>query len=219
MQTPASWIELGRQGAFTTSQVAALVGSTPERVASWLSGNPPLIQTDLPSVAGRKAVSFEGLIEARAIAYLLHEGVSRRRLAKLMEIMRRRSHDRHPLARDRELITNGLVVYEVEDGKIINLLNDCYAADAIVRPSLVGRVEFRSGRAAWLEPYPDDLPFVRIDPARAFGRPVVVDTATVPTETLAAAAALDGREEAADWYGVSEAAVDQAVIFEERIAA
>lgn len=219
MQTPTSWIELGRQGAFTTSQVATLVGSTPERVASWLSGNPPLIYADLPSVAGRKAVSFEGLIEARAIAYLLHEGVSRRRLTRLMDTLRRRSNDRHPLARDRELITNGWSVYEVEDGKIINLLNDCYAAGDIIRPSLAGRVEFKSGRAAWLEPYPDDLPLVRIDPARAFGRPVVVDKATVPTETLAAAAALDGREEAADWYGISEEAVDQAVTFEERIAA
>jgi len=219
LQTPETWIELGRHGAFTTSQVAALVGSTPERVSSWLAGHPPLIISDLPSVAGRKAVSFDGLVEARAIAYLLNEGVSRRRLTKLMDTLRRRTKDSHPLARDRELITNGWGVYEMDDGKIVNLLNDCYASEVIIRPSLAGRVEFKSGRAAWLEPYPEDLPLVRIDPARAFGRPVVVDGATVPTETLAATATIEGREEAADWFGVSETAVDQAVTFEERLAA
>ncbi len=219
MKTPASWIELGRLGAFTTSQVAALVGVTPDRVASWLSGRPPLISSDLPSVAGRKAISFEGLIEARAIAYLLEEGVSRRRLAGLMDTLRRRYSEPHPLAHDRDLITNGWGVYELDDGKIINLLNDCYTADAIIRPSLVGRVEFSGGRAAWFRPYPEELPLVRIEPARAFGRPVVVEGATVPTETLASTAALEGRAEAADWFGVSEEAVDQAVTFEERIAA
>jgi uncharacterized protein (DUF433 family) len=136
-----------------------------------------------------------------------------------MQVLRDRHKDQHPLARDREIITNGLNVYEFSEGKIVNLLNDCYAADPIIRPTLVGRVEFRSGRAAWLLPYPQDLPLVRIDPARAFGRPVVVDSATVPTETLATAAARDGPKDAADWYGVSEEAVSQAVTFEERIAA
>ncbi len=220
MGTPESWIELGRRGAFTSSQVAVLVGTSPEKVVSWLGGHPPLILSDLPSVAGRIAVSFDGLIEARAVSHLLDEGVARRRLARVMEVLRRRTGDRHPLARDRDIITNGWAVFELDEGKIINLLNDCYAAPELVGPTLRGRVEFKGGRAAWLEPFPDDLPLVRIEPARAFGRPVIVEEdATVPTETLAAAARVDSLEEAADWYGVSEDAVDQAVEFEDRIAA
>ncbi|MEI9889259.1 MAG: hypothetical protein WDN45_00180 [Caulobacteraceae bacterium] len=226
MGTPESWIELGRRGAFTSSQVAVLVGTTPEKVVSWLGGSPPLILSDLPTVAGRIAISFDGLIEARAVAHLLSEGaqqthrLTRRRLARVMEVLRQRTGDRHPLARDRDLITNGLAVFELSDGKIINLLNDCYASTDLIGPSLRGRVEFKGGRAAWLEPYPNDLPLVRIEPARAFGRPVVVDmNTTVPTETLASAARADTPAEAADWYGVSEDAVDQAVEFEDRIAA
>ncbi|MBO9557796.1 MAG: hypothetical protein J7515_04325, partial [Caulobacter sp.] len=75
VQTPSNWIELGRRGAFTTTQVAVLLGVEPSRVASWLTGNPPLIVSDLPSVAGRIALSFDGLVEARAINYLLAEGI------------------------------------------------------------------------------------------------------------------------------------------------
>ena len=220
VHTPTDWIELGRRGAFTTTQVAVLLGVEPSRVASWLSGNPPLIETDLPSVAGRLALSFDGLIEARAINYLLAEGVSRRRLAKAMKAMRQRWGDPHPLARERQLTTDGASVLELHGEKIIDLLTDAYLHPETLRPALAGRVFFKSGRAAWLEPYPQEMPLVRIDPARAFGRPVVVEqTTAVPTETLAMSAKVDGLEEAADWFGVSETAVSQAVAFEKRIAA
>lgn len=220
VQTPTNWIELGRRGAFTTTQVAVLLGVEPSRVASWLTGNPPLIISDLPSVAGRIALSFDGLVEARAINYLLAEGVSRRRLAMAMKAMRQRWHDPHPLARERKLTTDGASVLELDGEKIVDLLTDAYLHPEVLRPALAGRVVFKSGRAAWLEPYPDELPLVRIDPARAFGRPVVVEqSTTVPTETLAASAEVDGVAETADWFSVSEVAVTQAVAFEQRIAA
>lgn len=220
LQTPSNWIELGRRGAFTTTQVAVLLGVEPSRVASWLTGNPPLIVADLPSVAGRIALSFDGLVEARAINYLLVEGISRRRLAIAMKAMRQRWQDPHPLARERTLMTDGSAVLELQDDKMVDLLTDAYLHPEVLRPALAGRVVFRSGRAAWLEPYPEEMPLVRIDPARAFGRPVVVEESTVvPTETLAASAEVDGVSEAADWFGVSEGAVTQAVAFEQRIAA
>jgi hypothetical protein len=220
VHTPSNWIELGKRGAFTTTQVAVLLEVEPSRVASWLSGNPPLIASDLPSVAGRIALSFDGLVEARAINYLLAEGVSRRRLAKAMKAMRERWADPHPLARERKLTTDGSAVLELQGEKIIDLLTDAYLHPELIRPALSGRVIFKSGRAAWLEPFPNEMPLVRIDPTRAFGRPVVVEQSTaVPTETLAASAKVDGATEAADWFGVSAGAVAQAVAFEQRIAA
>lgn len=220
MQTPSNWIELGRRGAFTTTQVAVLLGIEPSRVASWLTGNPPLIEPDLPSVAGRIALSFDGLVEARAVNYLLAEGVPRRRLAVAMKAMRQRWRDPHPLARERKLTTDGTAVLELQGDKIVDLLTDAYLHPEVIRPALAGRVVFKSGRAAWLEPYPEEMPLVRIDPAKAFGRPVVVEQSKiVPTETLAASAEVDGVAEAADWFGVSEGAVTQAVAFEQRIAA
>jgi uncharacterized protein (DUF433 family) len=220
VKTPDNWIELGRRGAFTTSQVGRLIGHDSEKVAAWLSGHPPLIQSDLPSVAGRLAMSFDGLVEARAIAYLLKEGIPRRKLAKAMEAMRRRYQDPHPLARDRSIITDGTAVLEVDGESIVDLLHDAYVLAETIKPGLAGRVVFRSGRAAWLEPFPDDLPLVRIDPSRAFGRPVVLeDDLAVPTSVLSDSAMAEGVADAADWYGVSEEAVGQAVAFEERLAA
>jgi len=220
MHSPSSWIELGRRGAFTTSQVGRLIGVDPKKVATWISGDPPIIVSDYDRVAGRIALSFDALIEARAIAYLMSEGVSSRRLRSLMKLLRHRFDDPHPLARDRALITDGRSVFERKDQKLIDLLSDCYASEEILRPCLAGRVEFRGGRAAWLEPDPRALPLVRVDPQRAFGRPVVVDgDVAVPTETLKQAADVEGIGEAGDWFGVSEEAVKQAITFEERLAA
>ncbi len=220
MESPSSWIELGRRGAFTTSQVGRLIGVDPQKVASWTDGRPPLIMSDFDRVAGRIALSFDALVEARAVAYLISEGVSSRRLRSLMKLLRQRFTDDHPLARDRALITDGRSVFEWKDQKLIDLLSDCYASEEILRPCLAGRVVFRGGRAAWLEPDPQTLPLVRVDPQRAFGRPVVVDgSIAVPTETLTQAAETEGIEEAGDWFGVSEEAVKQAITFEKRLAA
>jgi len=220
MESPSSWIELGRRGAFTTSQVGRLIGVEPQKVAAWTEGEPPLLISDFDRVAGRIALSFDALVEARAIAYLTSEGISTRRLRTLMKTLRARFQDAHPLARDRELITDGRFVFEMKDRKLIDLLTDCYASEEVLRPCLAGRVEFRGGRAAWLEPDPAKLPLVRVDPQRAFGRPVVVEDAiAVPTETLSTAAEMEGIAEASDWYGVSEEAVKQAIQFEERLAA
>ena len=137
-----------------------------------------------------------------------------------MKAMRQRWSDPHPLARERKLTTDGSTVLELQGGKIIDLLTDAYLHPEVLRPALAGRVIFKSGRAAWLEPYPEEMPLVRIDPARAFGRPVVVEDSTaVPTEMLAMSAKVDGLTEAAEWFGVSRGAVTQAVAFEQRIAA
>lgn len=220
MKTPDTWIELGRRGAFTTSQVGRLVGADPEKIATWLSGSPPLIDSDLPTVAGRLALSFDALVEARAIAYLLGQGIPRRKLAKAMEAMRKRYKDPHPLARERFIVTDGAAVLEVDGENVVDLLHDAYVLPEILKSGLAGRVVFQSGRAAWLEPFPRDLPLVRIDPSRAFGRPVVIDAdIAVPTSVLSESAKVEGVADAADWYGVSKDAVDQAIAFEERIAA
>ncbi len=220
MNAPMPWTMLVTAGAFTTDQVAHLTGGTARGVGAWLRGKHPLIISDYEPIEGRRLLSFEGLIEARAIAYLLDQGLTTRRLRTMMAELRRKYGERHPLARKHAITTTGDRVFEEDRGRLINLLNDCYADPDLMRPALRGRVVFEGNRALYLEPEPNVLPMVRIDPQRAFGRPVVVDKGiAVPTTTLAEMAAEDGNANAADWFGVSEDAVRQAVEFEQHLAA
>ena len=221
MNAPLAWTEIARTGAFSTAQVARLIGRSPVEVASWLRGARPLILSDFDMINGHMIISFEALIEARAISHFIDEGFSKRKLRGILSDLRLKTANRHPLARDLSFVTDGFRMIERSDeGHLINLANDCYLEPELMRPALKGRVEFVAGKAAWLQPDPIDLPLIRIDPSKAFGRPVLVDSGrAVPTTAIATAAEDEGRAAAASWYEVSEEGVDQAVEFEHRLAA
>ena len=214
-----SWREIGNAGAFTTSQVARLVHREASEIARWTKGDAPLISPGYEPIRGRPILSFEALLEARLVSHMLREGVSMRLLRKVSQKLRRQGYS-HPFAAEREIVSDGFRLFESSDGRLINLINECYAEPDLMRPALEGRVVFKRGVARYFEPYPQDLPLVRIDPRVAFGRPVVVEgNAATPTEKLAAVVESEGVEAAADWYLISPEAVRQAAEFEQRLAA
>jgi uncharacterized protein (DUF433 family) len=219
MNAPMPYTELARSGGFTTDQVARLLDLKARSIAGWLRGAEPLIITDYLPVEHRPLISFEGLLEARVIGYLIDNGFTAARIRTLVKHLRKKTGLRHPLARRGAISTTGDRVFEKDGDRFVNLLNDCYADATLIRPALRGHVEYEGARALYLQPDPKVYPMVRVDPRRAFGRPVVVDDGVaVPTSTLADAAASEGHDEAADWYGVSAEAVRQAVEFEKRVA-
>lgn len=220
MNAPLTWSDIASAGAFTTDQVSKLTGASVPEVGSWLRGKTPLICTDYEPMSGRIMLSFEGLLEARVISYLLDGGMKRSKVRELVKTLRVRLGDRHPLAREQRVVTDGARAFDATDDRLVNLLNDCYASPELMKPALHGRVVYEQGRALHLIPMPLEFPQVQIDPRRAFGRPVLVEgKKAVPTETLARSAKEEGQAETGDWYGLSPEGVRQAVGFEERLAA
>lgn len=214
MNAPLRWSDILHDGGFTTQEVARLLGRSTAEVRGWLRGREPIIARDYEDLNGHHVVSFAALVEARAVAYFLENGVSRRALRATMSRLRSRG-ERHPLARDKNFVTDGFRLIEVDGDALINLANDVYAHGELMRPALAGRVVFEHGRAATFYPDPDN-PLVRIDPRHAVGKPVVVDGGrVVATSALAATAEDEGVEEAADWFGVSNDAAQQALRFEQ----
>ena len=214
MNAPLRWSDILHDGGFTTNQVATLLGRKASEVASWLAGKNPIIARDYDDLNGRHIMSFAALVEARAIAYLLEEGMARQKIRGLMVRLRSKG-DRHPLAHDKDFVTDGFRAFEIEDGRLIGLINDVYADTELMRPALAGKVKFEHGRAMTF--YPDPAtPLVRIDPRHAVGKPVIVDMGrVVATSALAASAEDEGVDEAASWFGVSPEAARQAAAFEQ----
>ena len=67
--------------------------------------------------------------------------------------------------------------------------------------------------------FPLGRPSIVLDPQRSFGRPVLA-TGGVPTEVIANAAIVEGSaEQAAVLYEVPTAAVRDAILFEQKLAA
>jgi len=220
MNAISPWRVASHEGAFTTSQVGRLVGRDASEIARWTKGSNPLILSDYESLEGRIVLSFDALIEARLVSHMLRQGVSIRTLREVSRRLKSTSGAAHPFALDRKIVSEGFRLFEQEGDRLVNLANDCYAEPGLMRPALQGKVVFDRGRASHYIPYPAELPHVRIDPRVAFGRPVVVaDKRAVPTGKLAGVARTEGLEAAADWYGVPEGDVEQAVAFEARLAA
>lgn len=214
MNAPLKWSDILLDGGFTTREVARLLGRKTSDVASWLTGREPIIARDYDDLNGHHVLSFAALVEARAISYFLENGVSRKSLRETMRSLRAKG-ERHPLARDKDFVTDGFRMIEVVGDQLINLANDVYAHGELMRPALAGRVKYEHGRAATFYPDPDLAPMVRIDPRHAVGRPVVIDQGrVVAVSALAASAEDEGPVRAADWFGVSPDAARQALAFE-----
>lgn len=215
------WAEIGSEGGFSTLEVARLLGRKSSEIAEWMRGSPALIQADYHPLHGRPLLTFEALVEARAIGHFLDEGVKKARLREIMVGLRRTTGSRHPLASDLKVVSDGFRLLEMtDDGKLVNLANDVYADRTLMKPALIGRVVFDKGRARFFQPDPTSAPLVRVDPKLSFGKPVVVDGGrAVPTHAVAATAEDEGVVQAARWFGISKAAATQALEFERRLAA
>lgn len=176
---------------------------------------------DHPSIVGTDGVSFFDLIEVRFVQAFRQEGITWPEIRRAAEEARSVFGTRHPFAAKRFSTDGRRIFLELAEhtGKkhLLELSRSQYAFDRIIRPTLRG-VEFSNETAArWYPLFPKK--HVVIDPARAFGRPIV-DKYSIPTEVLAKAAFAEGStRRTADLYDVDRDAVEAAIEFEERLAA
>jgi uncharacterized protein (DUF433 family) len=219
MNAPLNWSDIAQSGGFTTTDVARLIGRPAASVSAWLRGSPPIIEADYEPLNGRPLLSFDALVEARAISHMLGE-IKAPKLRRIMRDFRASTGLRHPLAKDQKFVSDGFRLFEVENDRLINVVNQVYAEPTLTLPLLKGRVVYDNGTARYFMPDPKKLPLVRIDPRHAFGKPVVVDSGrVVTTSAVADSAELEGAKETAEWFGIGKEAVRQAVEFEKRQAA
>lgn len=219
MNAPLNWSEIARTGGFSTSDVARLVHVPAATITEWLKGAFPVILSDYEPLNGRLLMSFDALIEARAIAYFAHQ-LPVAKLRQIMRQFREVTGEAHPLAKDQKFVTDGFRLLEKDGEKYVNVVNQVYAEPTLTDPLVKGKVIYDNGAARYFMPDPLHLPLVRVDPRFAFGKPVIIDNGhVVTTAALAESAAEEGVAEAADWFEVSIAAVRQAQQFQQRQAA
>lgn len=105
------------------------------------------------------------------------------------------------------------------DPELLDLKRRQYVMRNVIQPSLVAGLEFENGRVRRWYPM-ERSKAVFLDPAIAFGKPVVAD-ARVRTDILRDAWLAEGKNtrRVASLYEVSTKAVEAAVRFEMRLAA
>jgi uncharacterized protein (DUF433 family) len=204
-----------------------------QTIARWLRGydysrggiirhSDPLWQPDYVNADETIELSFRDLIELRFVKAFRDIGLS---LPTIRECFMRAVEavkDQRPFSTQR-FRTDGKTVFleithDVREGELLDLKRRQGAFHRIVAPSLHD-LEFDADIVARWFPLGMSRKTIVVDPARAFGRPIVVNGG-VPTEVLSEAVEIEGSaDRVAKLYEVPLAAVRDSIAFQQRLAA
>jgi uncharacterized protein (DUF433 family) len=215
---------------FTTPDAERLIGAPAASARRWLAGHefshegqirsrPPRLGPSATFVDGVLLMSFLDLVEVQLARTLRTRGVGWPKVIDTARFLREQWHAQHPFALSR-LKTDGREIFAEYgrisgDSRLLQLGKNQFAFEEIMRDSLFDVLDFREDGIPWrLWPRGRDAQIV-VDPARAFGRPIL-DTYGVPVSSLAAAYAANDNDisRVAKWFDIPVSAVEAAVRYD-----
>jgi uncharacterized protein (DUF433 family) len=203
-------------------------------IARWLHGfvykdrggkirhSAPLWRPDYANDDDTIELSFRDLIELRFVKAFRDLGLGLPTIRNCFKRAVDEVHNDRPFS-TRRFRTDGRTIFleithDVREGELIDLKRRRRAFHRVVAPMLRD-LEFDADAVALWFPLGISRKSVVIDPARAFGRPIILD-GRVPTEILFEAVRIEGSpEKVAKLYEVPLPAVRQAVMFQQQLAA
>lgn len=221
-------------GVYTLAEAERLVRVPRNRIRRWTHGytyrtngheqhSPPLIGAETARFTDVPAINFSDLIEVRFLNAFRKHGVG----WKAIRIAADRAKEHLGLSRpfsSQRFKTDGItilaeIVQKTGDRLLLDLVRNQYAFQSVISEYLYEGLDFDDllEPERWW-PLGKDRSVV-IDPARAFGTPIVSESG-VPTSILSNALAAEGSVNlVAHWYDVSENEVTDAAEYEARLAA
>jgi uncharacterized protein (DUF433 family) len=220
-------------GIYTVPDAARLSGVSTWRIRRWLRGytfrtrkkehySPALWRGQLQPIDGSLALGFLDLIEVRFVDAFLKAGVSWAILRKAHEQGVKIFKDPHPFCKNR-FFTDGREIFVklLEDSgrsSLLEIVRNQHVFAQITTPFLK-ELEFAAGDVLLRWRPETSRRAVVLDPTRSFGRPII-DSRGIPTEVLSSAAKACGSvKEVARWYDVPEPEIEEAMEFEQKLAA
>lgn len=220
-------------GVYTFSDAAKLTGIKPVNLRRWLSGyqfkkgdevhhSAPLWETELFH-ADIEGLSFHDLLEVRFVSAFRKHGVGLQTIRLASIHARELFNSPYPFT-TRRFQTDGKTIFseaarasgEIE---LLDLRNKQFAFDQVIRPSLYAGIDFgNNDRALRWYPNPRSKAVV-LDPAIAFGKPIVSQVG-IRTDILYEAFLAEGnKQRVARLFEVPVTAIEAAIRFEKRMAA
>jgi uncharacterized protein (DUF433 family) len=167
-------------------------------------------------------VSFRDLIELRFVRAFRDAGLGLQTIRACFKRAVEEVKDARPFSTQR-FRTDGKTIFleithDVQEGELIDLRRRQSVFHRLVAPSLRD-LEFDAEVVARWFPLGITRKSIVVDPARAFGRPIISD-GSVPVEIISEAVKLEGSpEKVAKLYDVPLPAVREAVAFQQQLAA
>jgi uncharacterized protein (DUF433 family) len=223
-------------GVYSMAEAGRLTGVSVRNLRRWAHGysysyrgrerrSPPIIGTGLQQRGADPILEFRDIIEVRFLSAFRKTGVSWAVIRRVAARVHEAIQHTHPFATrvfrtDGRTILLELVSQDRTDHRLVDLLRDQYEWERLVQAHLIAeKVEFSDAQEPirWWPLGPDRR--VVVDPARAFGAPIVAQEG-VQTYLLAKAVGIEGDVDlVANWYRVEPAAVRDAIDFENGLRA
>jgi uncharacterized protein (DUF433 family) len=220
-------------GIYTVPDAARLTRVSTGRIRLWLRGykfrtkkterhSRALWHGQLEPIDQSLALGFLDLIEIRFVDAFLNEGVSWAILRKAHAIGAETFKTDHPFC-TQGFVTDGRDIFvelhkETGERSLLKIVNNQHVFREIITPFLK-ELEFDTSQKLLRWRPSTTRRLVVLDPTRNFGRPIVVQHG-VPTEVLACAAKVcNSLEEVSRWYEVPKPEIEDAVEFEQQLAA
>jgi uncharacterized protein (DUF433 family) len=212
-------------GLYTPAEAERLTGIRSSKIIRWLRGHEVsgsfyqalwLPQVDLQD--GHVYLGFRDLMEVRVADAFISRGLSPQKVRRAIQIAREMVGEERPLSTTR-FRTDGRTVFlqvltEEGDHKLIDLFRSQFSFREIIERSLTNLEMDDEGIPARWWPL-GRAKKILVDPTRAFGQPIEVDSG-VPATVLAAAAKAEGSvEAAARAWRVPVASIRRAVEFDD----
>ena len=182
----------------------------------------PLWKTELAE-AEVEGISFHDLLEVRFVKAFLKHGVSLQTIRVASEQARAMFNHPYPFTCKR-FQTDGKTIFATAlettgETQLLDLVKRQFAFTKIIEPSLYRGIEFGNNELAshWY-PVPRSKAVV-LDPAIAFGKPIVTQGSIRTSILYDAFKAEENKQYVAKLYEVPVGAVEAAIRFEERLAA
>jgi len=221
------------RGIYSFPRASQLTGIPTQNLRRWAMGRPssansasasPLVHMDLPQIGEEAALSFLNLVELKLLGEFRRLDLPLQYLRRVVEVLRDSYDFEHPLACKR-LATDGQAIFaEVDESgefaciEIAGRRPNHVVMEDVVRPFFQDIEFYHDSDLArrWFPLGPSGG--IVLDPAQAFGEPILTEHG-LPTDMLASlVAAGDSPTMVADWYEVPVEAVEKAVAFETSVA-
>jgi uncharacterized protein (DUF433 family) len=219
-------------GIYTVSEAAWMTNVSFPRIRRWLRGykfrlgdkthtSSAVWKPDLPVVEDTLSLSFRDLIEVRFIDSFLKQGVNWRILKLAATYASEIVNSTHPFS-TKFFKTDGKTIFadfeRQGDRRIVNVIKHQYAIPSFIAPFLYDGLEFKENQPSRWFPLSNCKRIV-IDPAISFGQPVL-NPEGVPTRILSRAFEVEKSiDRVAYWYNVPKRSVQDAVGYQQRLAA
>jgi uncharacterized protein (DUF433 family) len=232
-QTPPE-VPLGI-GYYTTAEAARLIRTSARNIRRWLGGYTyrevlgessrymsPLWQPQLPQFEDENLeIGFRDLIELRFVNAFVKAGVGLKAIRNCLEYARECVHDYHPFS-TRRFHTDGRTIFleglkRSGQKELLDLKRRQFVFRELIQKTFKDLDLEERAVVRW-RPF-DGKPSIVVDPARAFGQPIISQFG-VPTATLAEAVDSEGSVgRVARIFEVSPSSVRDAVAFERSLGA